>query len=119
MSLINIGLCLTLFLKLQGWTSPIGAGDPVPVPVKLQYQGSDIYFAEISKHLLPGGSGLGTFQQNRSSENDGYVDPALSLIPSNSTRIKDLPVGAVVRYVMISLIPDPSKHVKKIFPMGP
>lgn len=83
---------------IQTWAvSPFGDGGQVPVPVKLQYGGEDVYFAELSNHLLPGGLGLGTFQQTRDGDNNNTT-PDLNIIPSLATNINEVAVGAVVRY---------------------
>jgi hypothetical protein len=50
------------------WTlSPYGSGEQVPLSVKLQWEGQDVYFSEISHDLLSGSTGQGSF---RSSEDD-------------------------------------------------
>jgi hypothetical protein len=86
------------------------------LPVKLQFESEDIYFAELSDHLLPEGLGLGTFQQASGSVNDGS-NLALNTDPSN-IMINEGSLGSVVRYVRLLTCSIYSNHFKKILKMG-
>jgi hypothetical protein len=81
------------------------------LPVKLQFEGDDIYFAELSNHLIPGGLGLGTFLQDPGAMDNG-TSLALNAAPSN-TMIDEGSVGSLVRYVRLLAYSIDSNHLRR------
>jgi hypothetical protein len=80
------------------WTlSPYGSGGQIPQPVKLQWQGQDVFFTELSEQLLSGEVGYGTFQQAPGASLDNTTPPNLDTISSGISNNGISASGSVIR----------------------
>lgn len=72
--------------------------------MKLEFEGEEIYFAELSNHLLPGGLGMGTFQQDSATVSEG--SNLTSNFGPSQTKVNEAPLGSLVRYVPVLALPS-------------
>jgi hypothetical protein len=83
---------------ISTWTlSPYGSGGQIPQPVKLQWQGQDVFFTELSEQLLSGESGYGTFQQAPGTSLDDTTSPDLNTIRSGISDNGIFASGSIIR----------------------
>ncbi|CAG8679811.1 6406_t:CDS:2, partial [Acaulospora colombiana] len=64
------------------WTiSPFGSSEQVAQPVKLLWEGQDVYFSELSHDILSGSSGYGSFMTSEDDDNGASEREGLRDVP--------------------------------------
>ncbi|PVF96314.1 hypothetical protein CPB86DRAFT_736976 [Serendipita vermifera] len=101
------------------WTlSPFGSSEQASQPVKLQWEGQDIYFSELTHGILSGATGSGSFMTSDDDDKGASQREGLRDVPGTAKNDQAIMSSAtLVRYtrwgirIQCAKLPNPERNI--------